>query len=314
MQIKHLRYLVELDRSGSMYAAAKQLMVSQQGLSKAIASLEGELGIELVRRTPHGTRLTQEGLVVLDSAKRILAEHDHMASRLYDLSGAGGPAANRISVRVSHYAAQIASVDPEYVRLLTSNTFYIEEPFDKLLLRAAASDGSDLVFTDVFHHTLGGIASNPDVMFEPIIQTRYGLVWKEGSTVEGKASLHRGDVCDLPLVIDSDREAMCLTGALFEKHPLSNVLMGTASQRMLFEYVQMADVDTLALSDSFSFYVRCKQGLPEMRGLRFTPFATLKSVVQVGFILPRHVQLTQQALHTMQVLRRYIAEKCPDYS
>ncbi len=313
MHIKHLRYLVELDRCGSMYAAAKRLMVSQQGLSKAIASLESELGLELVKRTSHGTRLTQEGLAVLDSAKLMLAEYDRMASRLYDLSGAEDHPANRISVRVSHYAAQIASVDPEYVRLLTSNTFYIEEPFDKLLLRAAASDGSDLVFTDVFHHTLGGIVDNPDVIFEPIIQTRYGLVWKGDSVVEGKTSLHRGDVCDLPLVIDSDRESMRLVNALFEKHPLSNVLMGTASQRMLFEYVQMADADVLALSDSFSFYVRCKQRLPEMQGLRFTPLATLKSVVQVGFVLPRRVQLTQQALHTMQVLRRYIAEKCPDY-
>lgn len=314
MQIKSLQYLIELEKAGSMYAAARQSMISQQGFSKAISSLEGELGFELVKRTSHGTRLTDAGLVVLESAKRIVAEHDRMSSRLLELWGSDNPASYRITVHVSHYAAQIASVDPEYIRLLTTNTVYIEEPFDKLLMRAEASDGTDLVFADVHNQSMEMIAENPTLIFEPIIQTRYGFVWKEGSSVEGRPSLHRGDVCDMPVAIDTNREEMRLTEALFEQHPLSNVRLGTSNQRMLFEYVRKADDDVLALCDSFSFYILQKNGLPEAQGLCFTPMATLKSVAQVGFILPRRVKLPQQAVHTIRMLRRYIAEKCPDYS
>ena len=65
MQIKTLRYFVELAKAGSFYAAAKNLLISQQGLSKAISSLEDELGLTLVNRSSRGVRLTREGEVLL---------------------------------------------------------------------------------------------------------------------------------------------------------------------------------------------------------------------------------------------------------
>lgn len=314
VNIKTLQYLIELERFGSVYAAARETCISQQGMSKAIASLENELGCSLVTRSPHGTALTDAGKIVLGSARSIVAEHKRMTERLLELDDLDDISHYRINVFVSHYAAQIASIDPEYIRLLSMNTFYVEEPFGKLLMRAEQSDGTDLVFTDIFGQTVGQVADNPKVSFEPIIQTRYGFIWKEGMRLHSKTALHRGEVCDLPVAIDTNPEAGRLIDSLFSKHPLRNVRMGTSSQRMLVEYVQMADSDVLAFSDSFSYYSMKKNGLPEVQGLHFTPLATLKSVAQVGFLLPAKAPLSPQALHTIRTLRRYIAEKCPDYS
>ncbi len=314
MNIKTLQYLIELEHTGSLYAAARQARISQQGMSKAIASLENELGCSLVKRSLHGTSLTDAGRTVLESARNIVAEHNRMTERLLELESPDDISRYRINVFVSHYAAQIAAIDPQYIRLLSMNTFYVEEPFGKLLMRAESSDGTDLVFTDIFGQSVGQVADNPKVSFEPIIQTRYGFIWKEGAHLHGKAALHRGEVCDLPVAIDTNPEAGRLIDSLFSKHPLRNVRMGTSSQRMLVEYVQMADPDVLAFSDSFSYYSMKKNGLPEVQDLHFTPLATLKAVAQVGFILPAKVPLSPQALHTIRVLRRYIAEKCPDYS
>lgn len=286
MQVKSLQYLVELQKAGSMYGAAKRAMISQQGISKAVSSLEAELGTCLVHRTSHGTRLTEAGELVAESAKKIVAEHERMMGGLYALDESVFVPDARVNVHVSHYAAQIASVDAEYVRLLTTNTTYIEEPFAKLLMRANASDGSDLVFTDVHPYSRGAIAGNADVKFVPIIQTRYGFLWREGSAVSGADKLHRSDVCNMTVVLDSHPEMTRLASSLFDEHPLENIVMSTSNLRMLLEYVQLADADVLMLSDSFSHYIMQKNGLLEAQGLRFTPLATLNAMVQVGFVLP----------------------------
>lgn len=313
MNIKSLSYLIELERSGSIYSAAKRVMISPQGFSKAIAALEAELGVELVTRAAHGTKLTEVGYLVLKSAKAIVAESEHLEGELLQLGQLDPSKGDRIDVYVSHYAAEVASLDSDYVRILSTNTSYVEEPFNKLLLRAAQSDGSDLIFADVHGPSMRVIEESDDVTFEPIIQTRYGFVWKEGSELQGRTLLHRADVCDLPVVLETDREATLLVDQLFSEKPLSNVVMGTSSQLMLFQYTRMADPDVIALCDSFRFYIMRSQRPSEVEGLHFTPLSTLSSFVQIGFLLPRKAQLSMQAQRTIRILRHYLAEHCADY-
>ena len=47
MRIEQLKYLIEIDRSGSINEAAKRLHISHQGISIAIKALEDELGVLL---------------------------------------------------------------------------------------------------------------------------------------------------------------------------------------------------------------------------------------------------------------------------
>ena len=48
MRLEQLQYLDELDRTHSMSLASDILFVSQQNISKAIRSLEEELGVQLL--------------------------------------------------------------------------------------------------------------------------------------------------------------------------------------------------------------------------------------------------------------------------
>lgn len=61
MRMEQLEYLVEISKTNSMALAGKHLYISHQGVSKAIASLERELGVQLVNRTPTGVFLTTCG-------------------------------------------------------------------------------------------------------------------------------------------------------------------------------------------------------------------------------------------------------------
>lgn len=313
MNIKHLSYLIELERSGSIYRAAKHALISPQGFNKAIAALENDVGYKLVVRTSHGTKLTEAGYLVLKSAKAIVMENEFLEGELLKLNQRASFEDKRINVYVSHYAAEIASLDPDYVKMLTFNTFYTEEPFDKMLMRAAKSDGTDLVFADLYTQTLRNLEERDDVAFEPIIQTRYGFVWKDASNLNGRTLLHRSDVCDLPVVLETDRETLHFTNWLFANNPLRNIVMGTSSQLMLFQYIRMAESGVIAFCDSFRFYIMNKKRKADIEGLHFTPLSSLSSFVQIGFLIPRKVQLSTQAQHTIRLLRHYLAEHCSDY-
>lgn len=51
MNLTDLHYVVEIDKSGSISKAAKELYVAQPNLSKAIKHLEREFGISIFERS-----------------------------------------------------------------------------------------------------------------------------------------------------------------------------------------------------------------------------------------------------------------------
>ncbi len=85
MVIKQLAYLVALAREKHFARAAKACNISQPTLSGAIRALEDELGVPLVERGHRFTGLTAEGEMILEHAKRILAEIDTMGQSLSDV-------------------------------------------------------------------------------------------------------------------------------------------------------------------------------------------------------------------------------------
>jgi LysR family hydrogen peroxide-inducible transcriptional activator len=89
MDLRQLTTLVAIADHGSFSAAARALYTVQSNVSGHIARLEKELGVILVDRQRGG--LTEEGLSVVERARRVLHELDDiaadMASRGDDVSG-----------------------------------------------------------------------------------------------------------------------------------------------------------------------------------------------------------------------------------
>lgn len=72
MNIYHLEVLATIAREGTFSNAALILETSQAAVSRAIASLEEELGVPLLKRGRFGAKLTQAGERVLVHAHKIL--------------------------------------------------------------------------------------------------------------------------------------------------------------------------------------------------------------------------------------------------
>jgi LysR family hydrogen peroxide-inducible transcriptional activator len=85
MEIKQLQALVAVSQHGSFSAAADMLGTVQSNVSAHIANLEKELGVVLVDRG--AGRLTEEGFMAVDRARRILSEVNSLTTDVEALTG-----------------------------------------------------------------------------------------------------------------------------------------------------------------------------------------------------------------------------------
>jgi DNA-binding transcriptional LysR family regulator len=74
LDIEGLRTFVEVADAGGVSTAARRLGVSKSIVSRRLAQLEAELGVQLLARTTRGAALTEAGITFRDYAARACAE------------------------------------------------------------------------------------------------------------------------------------------------------------------------------------------------------------------------------------------------
>lgn len=116
MDVKFLRYFVEVAEQRSINKAAEVLYVTQPSLSRAIRSLEGEAGQALFVRNNHGVVLTPYGENLYHYAKSIVSQLDAI-EKLRFVKDA--PAYSKLSVAMARLVLQ-DDLMLQYSRTLTS--------------------------------------------------------------------------------------------------------------------------------------------------------------------------------------------------
>ena len=92
MNLTKLKYVIAVDREGSISAAAKAMHVTQSAVTKVVADVEADLGFALFDRRARGTVATADGRGFLDRAARILSDMD----QLVDDARMGRDSRNRV--------------------------------------------------------------------------------------------------------------------------------------------------------------------------------------------------------------------------
>ena len=72
MRIEQLEYLAAVTEHGSLRRASEAMHISQPALSEAVTKLEKELGTTLLDRRRTGSRISRQGLDLLQSMTDVL--------------------------------------------------------------------------------------------------------------------------------------------------------------------------------------------------------------------------------------------------
>src|SRR5438067_1527521 len=90
LDVKRLRVLREVARTGSFSAAAEELGYTQPAVSQQISALEREAGTRLLQRGARGVTLTDAGRTLVEHADAILARLSVAEDELEAIAGLRG--------------------------------------------------------------------------------------------------------------------------------------------------------------------------------------------------------------------------------
>lgn len=141
MEIRTLRYFLAVAREENMTKAAETLHVTQPTLSKALKSLEEELGKKLFTRHSFSIRLTDEGVLLRSRAEDLVDMADRIEKEfvaLDDITGGELYFGLAESCQIRYLAHEIHTFKKRYPSLhyyITSgDTEQVAEKLDKGLL------------------------------------------------------------------------------------------------------------------------------------------------------------------------------------
>jgi DNA-binding transcriptional LysR family regulator len=194
MEIRVLRYFLEVARENSITHAAERLHISQPTLSKQLKDLENELGKKLFIRGNYNIRLTDEGMLLRKRAEDILDMVDKTTAEFHSLGDINGGDIHigcAESANIKYLARCIKAIQAQYpnirVHLYSGDTNDLEERLERGLLDlsviAQAVDLSKYNYLELPESDIWGVVMRKDA----------ALAQKEAVCIE--------DLLDLPLIV-----------------------------------------------------------------------------------------------------------------
>ena len=87
MELRQLRYFIEVAEREHVSEAAEHLHIAQSAISRQIAKLEEELGVDLFEREGRNVKLTPIGKVFLDHTKTAMKAIDYAKEQIDEYPG-----------------------------------------------------------------------------------------------------------------------------------------------------------------------------------------------------------------------------------
>lgn len=191
LELRQLQALIAIADHGSFSAAATALQTVQSNVSSHIARLERELGVQLVDR--HGGGLTEEGVAVLERARRVSAELEaavaDVAAFRHEISGTAriGMIGTTARWLAPLLLDRMAAVHPRVRLLIGDGTSATLEP----LLVAGSLDAAVVNLPQ----------SSPDLAVQPLFDEDLVLVVPDGHPMAAKQRVAMADLDGLSLLL-----------------------------------------------------------------------------------------------------------------
>lgn len=194
MEIRVLRYFLEVAREGNITHAAKRLHVSQPTLSKQLKDLELELGTKLFTRSSFRIHLTQEGIFLRQRAEAILEMVDKTTK---DFQNAKEVIAGDIHIGVA---------ESENIQYLAKHIKAIQEEYPAIHFHLCSGDTQDLADRlDQGLFDFAVIAQAVDLSKYNYLEfpgsDTWGVIMRKDDVLAQKEKIFVDDLLDQPLIV-----------------------------------------------------------------------------------------------------------------
>lgn len=214
MDLRELESFIAIVESGSVSRAAASLGLSQPAVSKHLAHLEEEMGVELLLRGRTRSVPTAEGEILLAAGKAVLAELNRAAE---EIRRSGGTLSGKVTVAAG-------SIPGEYVLPPLIRRFHERYPAVSVSLEALDSRAASeaLVSRRVDMVCLGEDRLPTGYVVCPFIVDELVLACSNASSPCGGVALSLDQVLSLPLLgrIEGSASQAILEAAL-RRHGLA---------------------------------------------------------------------------------------------
>lgn len=242
MNLLHMRYAVEIAKTGSISKAAEKLYVGQPNLSRAIKELELSLGVSIFDRSTKGMMLTPDGEVFIQYAKSILKQVDTVENIFKD----GEPGKMRFSVSVPR-ASYIADAFAKFSALLEKGTeteVYYKETNSMRTLKNVLEDDFKLGiirYAENYDRYYKSMLDEKELNYEMITQFKYRLIMSEASPLAKLSEITYDDLKDYIEVAHADPYVPSLPFAQVKKEELPD-----NSERRIFVFDRASQFELIS--------------------------------------------------------------------
>lgn len=226
---RDLHILLTVAEAGSMTKAAEQLAVSPPVVSKAIAGLEGTLGVRLLDRLPGGVELTPHGRALV---RRGLAVFDELRQATTEMAFLSDPGVGTVRIACSEAIAAglVAEAMDQVARRYPRASFDVQQGPAETILRTLHERRADLVVARI-------ASTDPEITLEPLLHDRLLVVCGAGSSwAARRRRLSLADLADAPWILSStefvsDGPVRRAFAAIGQPMPVARVVTGSLALR-----------------------------------------------------------------------------------
>jgi LysR family tcuABC transcriptional regulator len=202
MDIRQLRYFVQIVECGSLSKASRQLLIAQPALSQQLAKLEGLIGKPLLHRSSKGVWPTDNGLALYHHARFMLRQLDQALSIARSEAGA-----IQGMVSVGLPATTVSAIGLQLVRRIRAR-------YPSILLNVvegmSGHIGQLMKFGQLDLAVLFSSDVAPDLSVEPLLVEELFLMIPEHSKLvpRQRTSVSLAEAAAIPLILPTSSHGL----------------------------------------------------------------------------------------------------------
>ena len=299
MNLLHMKYALEVAKSGSINKAAEVLMVAAPNVSRSIKELETDFGITIFERTQNGTKLTPEGEEFINYAKGVLRQIDEI-ERFYKT---GAPKKQKFSISVPR-ACYISEAFANFSKSLSkeaAEVFYKETNSQRTIHNMTEHDYNlgIIRYAENYDKYFKSMLEEKGFQYELVTEFTYSLIMSADNPLAKKEVITFDDLTEYIEIAHADPyvPSMPLSKVVKEELP-DNI------DRRIFIFERASQFDLLSLNpETFMWVSLAPQSLLERYNLVLKKCADNKKVYKDVLIYKNGYKLSK-------LDRQFITELC----